>query len=368
MTILGLMEMNGLKTTVIAEAGVNHNGDINLALQLIDAASEAGADVVKFQTFKSEQLVSFDAQKAIYQKKNTGNQESQLEMLKKLELTDEQQFFLKDHCCKRKIEFLSTPFDSASADFLLDKMKLTTIKVSSGDLTTAPLILQIARYKPNIVLSTGMSTLGEIEEALSVIAFGFLDITEKPTKNAFMHAYYSSNGQQILKEKVTLLHCTSDYPASFNHINLRAMNTLQSAFNLSVGYSDHSIGIAVPIAAVARGATIIEKHFTLDRKLPGPDHLASLEPNELKEMVKSIREVELAVGNSIKIPSRSELETKLVARKSLIALQSISVNQVFSEKNLGVKRPGTGVPSIYYWSYVGKKALRDYKIGELIDD
>ncbi|MCX7121848.1 MAG: N-acetylneuraminate synthase [Gammaproteobacteria bacterium] len=358
--------MNKPKTTIIAEAGVNHNGNINLALQLIDAAAEAGADVVKFQTFCAEELVSTSAPKANYQLRSTDPAESQYEMLKKLELTHEQHYFLKKHCEKRNIAFLSTPFDSISADFLLDKMKLNTIKISSGEITTAPLLLQIARYQPNTILSTGMATLGEIEDALAIIAFGFLNTNEAPSTEAFIKAYASIEGQIKLKQKVTLLHCTSDYPAKFDAIHLRAMDTLKSAFDLPVGYSDHSMGIAVPIAAVARGATVIEKHFTLDRSLPGPDHLASLEPLELKNMVKSIREVECALGSTLKIPTQSELEIKNVARKSLMAAKTIIKNELFTEKNLSMQRPGIGISPMRYWDYLGSCATQNYQEDEPI--
>ncbi|OGT39839.1 MAG: N-acetylneuraminate synthase [Gammaproteobacteria bacterium RIFCSPHIGHO2_12_FULL_36_30] len=356
------------KTTIIAEAGVNHNGDIKLALQLIDAAAEAGADIVKFQTFRTEELVSTSAPKANYQMRSTDPTESQYAMLKKLELTHENHFILKTHCEKQNIEFLSTPFDATSADFLLRDMKLTTIKISSGEITTAPLLLQIAKYQPNIILSTGMSTLGEIEEALAVIAFGLIQSEEIPSKNTFMRAYSSSQGQEKLKQKVTLLHCTSDYPADFSGVNLRAMNTLKSAFNLPVGYSDHTTGISIPLAAVAMGATIIEKHFTLDRSLPGPDHKASLEPSELKNMVAGIREIELALGSPLKIPTKKELETKLIARKSLIATQAIKKGDIFSKKNICLQRPGNGISPMYYWDYLDRFATHDYKIGELINE
>lgn len=362
------MDMNNQKTTVIAEAGVNHNGDINLAMRLIDAAADAGADVVKFQTFSAVQLASVDAPKAAYQKNNTDSAESQLDMLKKLELSQQQHFILKEHCEKRKIGFLSTPFDTVSADFLLKKMQLSTIKISSGEITTAPLLLQIAQCNPAIILSTGMSTLGEIEEALAVIAFGLLNVAEKLCRNAFMRTYASSEGQKKLKEKVVLLHCTSDYPAKFDSIHLRAMDTLKSAFGLPIGYSDHSQGISIPIAAVARGASIIEKHFTLDRTLPGPDHCASLEPGELKNMVTAIREVELSLGNTLKMPTRSEWNTKSVARKSLIAADIIKKNDIFTEQNLSVKRPGNGISAMRYWDYLGSAASQDYKVGELINE
>lgn len=356
------------KTVVIAEAGVNHNGDIALAKKLIEAAKIAGADIVKFQTFSADQLVSFTAPKANYQIKNTSQSESQLEMLKKLELPHQAHIELKSYCDKVGIAFLSTPFDSASADFLLQQLKLPTIKIASGEITTAPLLLQIAKEKPNMILSTGMSSLSDIERALAVIAFGLLNSDEKPSPEAFMHAYFSAEGQSRLKEKVTLLHCTSDYPASYDDVHLNVMNTLSSAFGLPVGYSDHTIGIAIPIAAVSKGATIIEKHFTLDRSLPGPDHVASLEPAELKEMITAIRQVECALGNHMKIPTQKELETKRIARKSIIAKNNIKNGEPFTENNIIAQRPGNGVSPFSYWSYLERNATRDYCVGELIDE
>lgn len=353
---------------IIAEAGVNHNGDLNLALQLIDVAVEAGANAIKFQTFSAEQLVSAIAPKADYQKNRTNVSESQLQMLKKLELSQSNHFVLKTHCEKKRIDFLSTPFDSMSANFLLNQLNLKTIKIASGEIASAPLLLQIARFQPTIILSTGMSTLGDIEEALGVLAFGFLNSTGKPCKKSFIQAYCSAEGQKVLKQKVILLHCTSAYPASVYHTNLYVMDTLKLAFNLPVGYSDHSVGITVPIAAVARGATIIEKHFTLDRHLPGPDHQASLEPDELKKMVQSIREVECALGNSIKAPTPQELDIKLVARKSLTAIKKISIGEKFNQNNMSVKRPGTGIAPVYYWDYLERSAMRHYVTDELISE
>ncbi len=362
------MDMNNSKIFIIAEAGVNHNGDINLALQLIDAAVDAGANAVKFQTFCAEQLVSSWAPKAHYQKQNTSSTESQYQMLKKLELKHQDFIQLESHCNKRGITFLSTPFDAVSADFLLHAMKLPIIKIASGEIATAPLLLQIAKAQPSIILSTGMSTLGDIEQALAVMAFGYLQCNEKPSIAAFLRAYHSDEGQKKLKEKVSLLHCTSDYPADFNSVNLRAMDTLKSSFNLPVGYSDHTIGISIPIAAVARGAAIIEKHFTLDRSLPGPDHKASLEPGELKNMVNAIHDVEIALGNTLKIPTQKELDTKVVARKSLIAAESIKRGEIFTENNVSLRRPGNGISPVHYWEYLGRYAVRDYKIGELINE
>ncbi|OGT44922.1 MAG: N-acetylneuraminate synthase [Gammaproteobacteria bacterium RIFCSPHIGHO2_12_FULL_38_11] len=359
--------MKNQTTLIIAEAGVNHNGDIKLGLQLIDAAKEAGADAVKFQTFSADALVSKNAPKAAYQKQNTSNAESQYEMLKKLELTEEAHHILKLHCDAVGIQFLSTPFDGVSADFLLKQLKLKTIKIASGEIATAPLLLQIARANPEVILSTGMASLGEIEQALAVLAFGYLNLNEKPSVAAFMQAYYSEAGQEKLKEKVSLLHCTSDYPADFNSVNLRAMDTLKSAFGLSVGYSDHTQGIAIPVAAVARGACIIEKHFTLDRSMPGPDHKASLEPIELKNMVTAIREVEVALGRSLKIPTQKELDTKAVARKSLVAVKTIKSGEGFTAENIALQRPGNGISPMLYWEYLNRVACRDYQVGELIE-
>lgn len=354
------------KIFIIAEAGVNHNGDLMLAQRLVDVAADAGADAVKFQTFSADALVTKTAPKAAYQICNTNNTESQYEMLKKLELSRENHFFLKQYCDEKKIAFLSTPFDLDSADFLLQDMKLSTIKIASGEITNALLLLKIARAQPNIILSTGMATLGEIEEALSVIAFGLSNTAELPSKKAFFTAFSSELGQHLLREKVTLLHCTSNYPAQFQDIHLRAMDTLSAAFGLRVGYSDHSLGISVPIAAVARGAYVIEKHFTLDKNLAGPDHKASLDPVELKNMIHSIREIEVALGNTIKAPTGVECEIKNVARKSLIATNTILPGEKLTAQNITVKRPGIGISAIYYWDYLDKIASKKYESGDLI--
>lgn len=360
--------MHNQSVYIIAEAGVNHNGNLDLAMQLVDVAAEAGANAVKFQTFCTELLVTTDAEKAAYQKRETDPDESQYEMLKKLELNHQDHFLLQTYCKKRHIDFLSTPFDAVSADFLLHQLHLSNIKIASGEITNAPLLLQIASAKSNIILSTGMSTLGEIEQALGIIAFGYIGSAEKPSQDAFTHAYSSVEGQKLLKQKITLLHCTSDYPANFIDINLLAMDTLKNAFHFRVGYSDHSLGIAIPIAAVARGATMIEKHFTLNKKLPGPDHKVSLKPDELKSMVKSIREVELALGSHLKIPTKNELETKKIARKSLAASKIIKPGDCFSKYNLQALRPGSGVSLVHYWDYLEKEANKSYQAGELIHE
>ena len=346
---------------VIAEAGVNHNGSIEQAKRLVDVAAEAGADAVKFQTFKADKLVSRAARKADYQVANMGTSESQHEMIKKLELDDAAHEVLIQHCKLRGIEFLSTPFDLESLDLLARTFDLSRIKLPSGDITNAPLLLAAARTGKPAILSTGMSTLGEIETALAVLAFGYTEADAPPSLAAFQGAYGSAAGQKALQDKLTLLHCTTEYPAPFAEVNLRAMATLRDAFGLRVGYSDHTPGIAIPVAAVALGAVLIEKHFTLDRNLPGPDHKASLEPEELRQMMQSIREVETALGSAIKQPAASELRNRPVARKSLVAACDIAKGQLFTPENLAIKRPGDGISPIHYWDWLGKTAERDYQ-------
>lgn len=356
------------KVLIIAEAGVNHNGSLEKALELIDVAAEAGADVVKFQTFKSEAVISRFAEKAEYQKKTTGNAESQLDMVRKLELDGPTHKKLVEHCTKRSIMFLSTPFDMESVDFLVKSLGVETIKIPSGEITNGPFLLKIARSGKSIILSTGMSTLGEIEEALSVLAFGLTNLDSPPSPHLFERAYTSSKGQKTLKKHVTLMHCTTEYPAPFADINLRAMETLEQAFGLPVGYSDHSQGIAIAIAAVAMGASVIEKHFTTDRTLPGPDHKASLEPDELAQMVRSIRNVEMALGTSLKIPAFSEIKNRDIARKSIVAATDIKMGDVFTLSNLTTKRPGHGLSPMQFWDLLGREAPRDFAQDEVISD
>lgn len=358
-----------IMTLIIAEAGVNHNGNHELAFALVDAAYKAGADIVKFQTFKAKNLVTESAEQADYQVTNTQKKESQLSMLSRLELSYETHHELVKYCKSLNIEFLSTAFDSESLDFLVNELKLTRLKLPSGELTNAPLVLAHARTGLDLIVSTGMATLSEIEAALGVIAFGYTtDNKTTPSIDAFQQAYTSDAGQKILKEKVTILHCTTEYPAPMEEINLRAMDTLGKAFELRAGYSDHSEGIAIPIAAVARGAVLIEKHFTLDKNMEGPDHKASLEPKELNEMVTAIRRVEVALGSSVKAPSFSEIKNKSIARKSLVAAKDIEENERFTESNLAVKRPGKGVSPYHYWEYIGKAANKAYKAGDLVFD
>lgn len=354
-------------TIIIAEAGVNHNGNEKLAFQLVDKAYEAGVDIVKFQTFKAKNLVTAQALQADYQVTNTGKQESQLAMLSRLELSYEAHHQLVAYCAKLGIEFLSTAFDSESLEFLVNELKLTRLKIPSGEITNAPLVLQHARTGCDLIVSTGMATLADIEAVLGVIAFGYTaPIEAVPSFDAFQTAYFSEAGKKALKDKVTVLHCTTEYPAPLADINLRAMDTLASAFGLSVGYSDHSEGIIVPIAAVARGATLIEKHFTLDKNMEGPDHKASLNPIELKSMVQAIRSVELTLGDGIKGPRPSEIKNKVAARKSLVAARNISAGQKITEDDLAVKRPGNGNSPYRFWEVQGKVANKNYMAGDLI--
>ena len=353
---------------VIAEAGVNHNGSLELAKRLIDVAADAKADAVKFQTFRAEMEISQFAKKAAYQITNTGSAESQLEMVRKLELGVEEHRQLIEHARRRSIDFLSTPFDLGSLSVLADVFRLPKIKMASGEITNLPLLLAAGRTRTPLIVSTGMSTLGEIERALAVLAFTYTTHpNERPTELAMAAAYRSEAGQRALWEKVALLHCTTEYPAPPCDVNLNAMTTMRTAFGLPVGYSDHTQGIHISIAAVAAGATIIEKHVTLNRAMLGPDHIASLEPRELAEMVRAIRNVECALGNGLKIPAPSEVKNIAVARKSLVAAQDIPKGTLFNAENLTTKRPGTGVCAMHFDEFLGHPALRDYQADELID-
>jgi N-acetylneuraminate synthase len=351
---------------VIAEAGVNHNGSIEAAMHMVDVAADAGADAVKFQTFNSGSVISLDAPKADYQKAATGTAESQLEMVRKLELSAEDHRRLLAHCLVKGIQFLSTPFDPLSADFLVSELGVSQLKVPSGELTNAPFLLHIASYGLPLIVSTGMSTIGEVEVALGVLAYGLLHRRTRPDEAAFRDAYASDEGQIALHEKVTLLQCTTEYPASFDQVNLRAMDTLSSAFGLPVGLSDHTPGYAIPIAAVARGAILIEKHFTLDREMPGPDHKASLEPAELKGMIEGIRQVSVALGDGRKRPSADEWSNRTIARRSLVAARDVNAGEIWSTKNLTCKRPGSGISPLRFWEYLGMPAQRNYRADELL--
>jgi N,N'-diacetyllegionaminate synthase len=326
---------------IIAEAGVNHNGSLELAKKMVDSAKEAGADCIKFQTFVAKNIASKTAGKAEYQKQQTDSNESQLEMLKKLELSFEEFIELNEYCKSKKIDFLSTGFDFDSIGFLR-RIDLRIWKIPSGEITNLPYLIKIAKLNKPVILSTGMSTMEDIRLALKVLI---------------------ENGSG----EITILHCTTEYPTPFEEVNLLAMKTINSEFGVPIGYSDHTIGIEVPIAAVAMGATVIEKHFTLDRNMEGPDHKASLEPDELKAMVTSIRNIELAVGTGEKKPVKSEQRNMMVARKSIIANRNIKKGEVFTENNLTVKRPGNGISPMKWFEVIGRKAVRDFEEDELIE-
>ena len=325
---------------IIAEAGVNHNGDPDLAKKLISEGAKAGADAVKFQTFKAETLVAKSALKADYQKKYTGSDESQFDMLKKLELDYDIHKELMSYAEAKGIQFLSSAFDLESID-LLDELGLPVFKIPSGEITNLPYLRKTARLGKKTILSTGMSSMEDIEAALTVLR---------------------ENGAK----EIVVLHCNTEYPTPMEDVNLKAMNTIGEAFNVAVGYSDHTLGIEVPIAAVALGAIVIEKHFTLDKTMPGPDHKASLEPNELKEMVAAIRNIEKALGDGIKVPTASEKKNMAVARKSIVAKKDISVNETFTEENLTIKRPGTGISPMEWDNVIGTKATKKYTSDEVI--
>ena len=356
------------RVLIIAEAGVNHDGSPAQARALVDAALAAGADIVKFQSFRADRIATRSVGKAEYQKQAGAAAESQHAMLQRLELDEAAHADLIAYCRTRGIEFLSTPFDLPSVALLTERHGLRRLKISSGDLTNGPLLLAAARSGAAIILSTGMSTLGEVETALGVLAFGMTAGRQHPAgAAAFAAAYGSTAGQQALGERVTLLHCTSRYPAPAASVNLRAMGTLRDAFGLPAGYSDHTLGSAVAIAAAARGAAVIEKHFTLDRTLPGPDHKASLEPAELQQMVAAIRTVEAALGSALKAPAQGEDAMRAVARKGLVAARAIRRGEIFTAETLDCKRAESGVSAMRYWEALGRIAERDYAADEPIE-
>lgn len=339
----------GERILIIAEAGVNHNGSIDMARQLIRVAAEAGADLVKFQSFRADKLASPSAPKADYQRRTTGPAETQVEMLRKLELSPDDHRALMQACLDQGIGFLSSPFDLDSLDLLLE-LGVERIKIASGEITNGPLLLKAARSDADIILSTGMASLSEVEQALSVLAFGFVAPADaRPTPESLAEAYRGTIGQTELRQRVSLLHCTSDYPAPLEDVNLRAMVTVGDAFGLPVGYSDHTRGIAIPIAAAALGAKVIEKHFTLSKDLPGPDHQASLEPEELAAMVGAVRDVEAALGSPIKFPASSEGRNRPIVRKSLTAKREIGAGEALSPDNVDIRRPGTGFSPMMFW-------------------
>ena len=331
------------RTLIIAEAGVNHNGDLDMAKKLIDIAAETGADLVKFQTFSADRLVTHAAKKADYQTNTTDGNESQYEMLRRLELTLEMHKELIAHCASRNIGFFSTGFDIESVDLLVS-LGQDYFKIPSGEITNLPYLRHIGRLCKPVILSTGMAILGDIEAAIDVLE-------EAGTS----------------RDKMTVLHCTTEYPTPMADVNLRAMQNIKRTFGVEVGYSDHTSGVEVAVAAVALGATVIEKHFTLDRNLPGPDHKASLEPSELKAMVSAIRNIEVALGDGIKRLTQSEVKNKPIARKSLVAIQAIKAGDLFSEWNITTKRPGTGISPMQWDEVIGRTAHRNFAVDELIE-
>lgn len=352
---------------IIAEAGVNHNGDLKRAMSMVDAAADAGADAVKFQTFDPAALVTQGAPQAEYQIRNGGDSGGQLAMLQRLTLAHDDHHRLRDHSGRRGIDFLSSPFDPHSARFLIEEMNLPVLKLGSGELTNAPLLLQIAQAGRQLILSTGMADLDEIREALGVLAFGYLHTSAPTGRVDFERMLEDPRAWKLLREHVSLLHCTTEYPCPLEQVNLCAMDTLENAFGLPVGYSDHTLGIDVPVMAAAQGARILEKHFTLDRNLPGPDHVASLEPDELGRMVQAVRRVEIALGDPSKRVSPIESRNRAVARKSLVAVHPVARGEPFSTAKLGSKRPGTGRSPMDYWDLLGTPAGRDYASDEVIE-
>ena len=329
------------KVYIIAEAGDNHNGDFNTALKLVDVAKRAGADCVKFQTFVTEEIISKYAEMAEYQKKNTGKEESQFEMVKRLELSFDEFRKIKEYCDRVGIQFLSTPFDLKSVDFL-NELGVPFFKIPSGEITNYPYLIKIAHSGKPVVMSTGMCEPDEILAAINVL---------------------EKNGSG----EITLLHCNTEYPTPLKDVNLYAMRTMKKMFGKKVGYSDHTKGIEVPVAAVALGACVIEKHFTLDKNMPGPDHKASLEPDELGRMVKNIRNIEIALGDGVKHVSESERKNIAIARKSIVARRNIQEGEILTEDNLAVKRPGTGINPMQWMEVLGTRAVRDFKEDELIE-
>jgi N,N'-diacetyllegionaminate synthase len=335
--------MNHNQVLIIAEAGVNHNGSMETAKQLVDVASEAGADMVKFQTFFADRIVTISANKAEYQNQTTDASESQHAMIRKLELSREMHEDIIEYCKHCNIEFFSTGFDTQSIDMLVD-LGLEQFKIPSGEITNLPYLRHIGKYGKPVILSTGMANLGEIEAALVVL---------------------EASGTQ--RKNITLLHCNTEYPTPMEDVNLKAMLAIRDAFGVKIGYSDHTLGTEVSVAAVAMGATVIEKHFTLDRNLPGPDHKASLEPGELKAMVQAIRNIEKALGDGIKRPSPSETKNKAIARKSLVAATDIRRGESLTEANIAVKRPGNGISPMRWDEVLGRTAIRDFEADERIE-
>jgi N-acetylneuraminate synthase len=352
-------------TLVIAEAGVNHGGSLDVALALVDAAVEAGADVVKFQTFDARSLATATAPQAAYQRRAAAA-DSQVAMLEGLQLDRAAHDELSARCAAAGIEFLSTAFDEASLAWLLD-IGIRRVKVPSGELTNGPLLLAFARTGLPLLVSTGMADLADVERALAVLAYGMRTPDGVPSPDDLRDAYASAARDGTLRQRITLLHCTSSYPAEPSDVHLAAMDTMAQAFDVPVGYSDHTLGTAISIAAVARGARVIEKHLTLDREAPGPDHAASLEPAALAELVRGVRAVEAAIGSPVKYPTAAEADTVAAARRSVVAARPIAAGQVLTAEDLRAARPGTGRPPADLWVLPGRTASRDYAVDEPID-
>ncbi|WDU80203.1 N-acetylneuraminate synthase [Lysinibacillus sp. G01H] len=353
------------KTYIIAEAGVNHNGSLELALKLVEEAAKAGADAVKFQTFKSENVISKKAEKADYQKSTTDISETQLEMVKKLELSYEEFVIIAEHCIKNNIIFLSTGFDNESLDFLNEVLDIPWIKIPSGEVTNAPLILKAAQTHKNILLSTGMCTIEDIHNTMSIIYYGYTR-NSTPANFEEVKRIYETENKDILKEKVTILQCTTEYPTPIEDLNLKSIQFLSDTFGTKVGLSDHSEGIIAPSIAVALGATVIEKHFTLDKNMEGPDHKASITPSELRQLVEMIRYTEKALGCNDKNVAFSEKNNIRIARKSLVAANDIKESEIFTEHNLAIKRPAEGITPLLYWDLIGREAKKNYGKDDLI--
>jgi len=355
------------KTLIIAEAGVNHNGDLDTAIRLIDAAAEAGADMVKFQTFNAAKVATANAVKANYQKRTTDAAETQLQMLTRLQLSEEAHHALIARCAEKGIMFLSTAGEIDSLLFLADDLKLPVIKLGSGEVTNAPLLLAAARSEARLILSTGMATMSEIEIALGILAFGMQNADDRGAgRDAFAAALLAPEAFEMLRARVSLMQCTTEYPSLVEDSNLRVMDTLRGAFGLEVGYSDHTEGNAVSIAAVACGATMIEKHFTLDRSKAGPDHAASIEPEALRDLVFGIRQVEKALGTGIKRPSPVEQRNRPIVRRSVVATRDLPEGHVLTAEDMTVKRPGTGIAPVDLWDCIGRRLTSPMALDQTI--
>lgn len=354
-----------MSTFIIAEAGVNHNGSLKLALKLVKAAANAGADAVKFQTFIAKELVTASASKADYQKKSDGVKDSQLQMLQRLELTPEMHERLIRECRRFNIEFMTTAFEMESLKYIR-RLGLQRYKIPSGEITNAPFLMEYARLKKPLILSTGMSDLKEIQEAIGVIAFGVLN-KKNPSREKFLKLGMDRSVLQNMKNCLTILHCTTEYPAPDADLNLKALDTLSQTFGLPVGYSDHSVGITAAVAAVARGAVVIEKHLTLNRSMPGPDHAASIVPDEFMAMVDQIRRVEKMLGQSEKRAVQSEVKNKVIARKVLVASRDLKKGTVLKSQDISIKRAGKGISPMDFWNMVGSRVKRDMKKDESLD-